>query len=150
MSAQASVTIPYSEFQAIQDARRDSDRKIVELTEQIRHSKIDASDPTLLIVAREALEVARYAVASLPAESNKNWPGRALRSIAKHLPSMPDATADDLELASTFIYFADEIDLYEKRRQGITVVRVGASVESDADTRSGAHNISINDALRTR
>jgi hypothetical protein len=118
MSGSASVTIPYTDFEAIQTARKAAEREVAELRERIRENKIEASDPTVLLVAREALEVARYAVASLPPESNKGWPARALRVIAEHLPSLPDATQDDHELASTFIYFANEIDLYEKRRRG--------------------------------
>jgi hypothetical protein len=114
----ATVTIPYSEFQVLQDARAAAEREIATLKDQIRENKIEANNPVVLLVAREALEVVRYAVASLPAESNKGWPARALRVIAKHLPSMPDATQDDHELASTFVYFANEVDLFEKRRRG--------------------------------
>jgi hypothetical protein len=119
MSGTASVTIPYQDFQAIQDARKAAEHEVSELREQIRINKIESCDSTVLEVARAALEVARYAVASLPAESNIGWPSNALRTIAEKLTSMPDTTQDDHELASTFVYFANEIDLYDRRRKGI-------------------------------
>ncbi len=119
MSNSASVTIQLSEFQAIQQACAEAKLEVAKLRDQLRDVKIGSSDQASIDVARAALEVVRYAVSSMPPESNRNWPGAALRVIAARLPLMPDVQQDDYELASTLGYFANEVDLYEKRRQGL-------------------------------
>lgn len=119
MTAQATVTIPYGEFQAIQEARRIAEVAAADLRQQISETKIAASDPVLLVVARSAIEVVRFAVASLPPESTRGWPTEALKRVAANLPSMPDAVQDDQELAITLMSFARECDHFEQRRNAL-------------------------------
>jgi len=120
MSSQATVTIQLNEFQAIQEAKKRAEEELAALQNQIKEMKIEASDPVLLVVARSAIEVMRFAVASLPPESTKNWPSFALKKVAENLASMPDATTDDQELAITFMGFARECERFEERRRVLT------------------------------
>ena len=113
------MTIPYTEFQAIQNRAREAERKLAEVEQRTRDLRIAECDAASLTVARNALEVVRYAVANLPAESNKDWPTNALHAIAKALPSLPDATVDDRELATTIDYFATEAERFEERRRAL-------------------------------
>lgn len=119
MTATATVTIPYNEFQAIQDAKIKAELETAAIKEQLTSRKIESSDATLLFVARAAIEVVRFAVANLPPETTKNWPTEALRKIAVRLSSMPDASPDDQELSITLFGFADECDLLDGRRRAI-------------------------------
>lgn len=117
MTATASVTIPYHEFQELQEAKRKAELEAATLKQQITDQKIEASDPHLLALSRAAVEIVRYAVSSLPPESNKGWPFESLRTVAAELPSMPDATHDHGELAQTLVIFSKECEDHERRRQ---------------------------------
>lgn len=117
MTATATVSIPYSEFQEIQDKRKEAELEAAKLKEQITQAKIAASDPHLLALSRAALEVVRYAVASMPPESNPGWPYEALRVVAAEVVNMPDATPDHSDLATTFKIFATECEQHEERRR---------------------------------
>lgn len=119
MSNAATVTIPYSDFEAVTRARNEAILKVAELEAKLKERAIVSSDQVLLAVAHAGIEIARYAIASLPAESNKHWPATALRTIAANLSKMPGASADEESLALTFGYFADEVDLYEHRRKSL-------------------------------
>ena len=115
MSSTATVSIPYSEFQALQEAKRAAELETAQLKQVITETKIAASNEAMLIVARSALHIVRFAIASLPPESTKGWPSVELRSIASMLDAMPDASIDDRELAITISIFADECDRFEQR-----------------------------------
>ncbi len=116
MTANATVTIPYNELQEINEARQKAEIKVSNLMEQLRQNEIRNSDPNVLALANAALDVVRYAVSSLPPESNKGWPFVALRTIAAELPQMPDAVPDHTEFAQTLIIFAKECEAHERRR----------------------------------
>ncbi len=63
-----------------------------------------------------ALDIVRFAVANLPAESFKGWPFKQLREIAKTLRERAESTDDDRDLAGEFEKFAREIVNHEIRR----------------------------------
>ena len=114
---QATVNIPLSEFQEIQKARTDAENEVIRLKAQIQSSEIKSSDQTLLSVAKAGIEITRFAVANLPAESTKAWPTKELQTIAELLPSMPGSTTDDQELAVTLNSFSRECEFFESRRR---------------------------------
>lgn len=121
MTTQATITIPYNEFESIKRAQKKAEERVAELEKRIREEKVAASDEVILKLAKNALVVTRYAVASLPPESNKNWPFNELREIAVLLPLMPDAEADHRELATTFEMFALECERYDLRRRELKI-----------------------------
>lgn len=117
MSVTATVNIPMDEFQALQHSKTSAEAEANNLREQIRTMKVQASDQTLLVVARAGIEIVRFAVSQLPPESTIGWPTLALSKIASLLEDMPDANADDSELAVTLAGFARECEAFEERRQ---------------------------------
>lgn len=119
----ATVTIPYDEFQAIQNEKRQAEEQVADLKRQVTEAKISASDPHLLALSRAALDVVRYAVASLPPESNMGWPFESLRAVAEEVEHMPDATPDHAELAMTLRTFATECEDHERRRMHRNTVK---------------------------
>jgi hypothetical protein len=112
----ATVTMAYSEFQALQETRKAAEEESARLKAKLMEAKIEASDPRLLALSRAALEVVRYAVSSLPPESNRGWPFEALMVISEQVPHMPDASPDNEELALTLKVFAKECEDHERRR----------------------------------
>ncbi len=123
MSNNASVTIPYSEFQALQKSKQAAETAMAEMRAQIAAQKIEASDPQLLALSRAALDIVRYAVATIVPESNVGWPFESLRVFATYLEQMPDATQDHFEMAQTFRIFAKECEDHERRRKQQREVR---------------------------
>lgn len=113
----ATVTMEYAEFQELQNKRKEAEEEISVLKKQITEAKISASDPHLLALSRAAIDVVRFAVASLPPESHKGWPFESLARVAEQIPHMPDATVDHTELAMTLTTFAKECEDHERRRQ---------------------------------
>lgn len=123
MSVTATVTLPYSEFEEIQRLKREAEERAAKADEKISEARVRASDQNLLRLARAAVEVVRFAVASLPPESNRGWPFEAIRAIAAAIPLMPDATQDHIELAQTISTFAIECERHENRRAASPLVR---------------------------
>jgi len=113
----AMVSIPLGEFQELQQAKEKAERETAELREQIRQAKIQASDATLLAAARAGVEIARFAVANLPAESTSGWPFESLRTLGIAIVSFPDATTDDGDLSNVFISYARECEPFEVSRR---------------------------------
>lgn len=116
----ATVNIPLTEFQQLQAAKQEAEMETAKLRQQLASMKTDASDQAMLATARAAVEIVRFAVAHLPAEDTKGWPTGALHRLAEALPQLPDATADDGELATTLSSFARECEEFERRRQVIS------------------------------
>ena len=112
----ATVTVEYAEFQELQNKRREAEEEVAALKKQITEAKISASDPHLLALSRAAIEVVRFAVASLPPEAYAGWPFESLAQVAEQVPHMPDATADHTELSMTLKTFAKECEELERRR----------------------------------
>lgn len=112
----ATVTIPYDEFQEIKEAKKTAEEKASKLIEEVKQAKIESSDPHLFALAQAALDVVRYAVASLPAESNIGWPFESLKIVAYEVLNMPNATPDHIELSMTLSSFAKECEEHERRR----------------------------------
>jgi hypothetical protein len=120
MTVTATVTIPYSEFEEIQKARQAAEERAAKAEVLVATTKVEKCNQHLLALSRAAIEIVRYAVASLPPESNRGWPFEALRSVAAELPHAPDATQDHTELAQTLSTFAIECERQERRRGGIS------------------------------
>ena len=120
MQLQATVSLPYSELQMLQETTKKAEEKVAELQQQLTQAKVEASDPILLKLARDAIAIVRFAVSQLPAESTKGWPHEALLAVAEALPQLPDATTDDVELSVTLASFSRECKMYEQRRAVMT------------------------------
>lgn len=116
----ATVSIPLDEFQQMQTARKEAEVEAARLRQQLTTAKTEASDQAMMSATRAAIEIVRFAVAYLPAEDTKGWPTGALHQLAKALPQLPDATADDNELATTLTSFSRECEEFERRRQVIS------------------------------
>lgn len=63
-----------------------------------------------------ALDVVRFAVANLPAESFKGWPFKSLREVAKVIRKLPNAADNERDLATEIERFAGEVVQNEIRR----------------------------------
>lgn len=113
----ATVTMDLSEYQTLQKQKETTEIENSKLREQIIEAKISSSDPHLLAFSRAALDIVRYAVASLPPESNIGWPFESLRVVAEEILRMPDAGPTHEELAFTFRTFAQECEEHERRRK---------------------------------
>lgn len=86
---------------ALIEARNfDPSGKVKEITEGFSH----------------ALDVVRFAVANLPAESFKGWPFKALREVAKVIQKLPNAADNERDLATEILKFAGEVVKHEIRR----------------------------------
>lgn len=122
MSSNATVTIPLTEFMEVQNARAAAEQKAAALEKQLNEAKIAANDATTYAIARDALEVVRFAIGNLPPETTRGWPVSKLRALSENLPKLDGASQDDQEYAITMRYFADEIEKCEaqRRAQGIT------------------------------
>lgn len=64
----------------------------------------------------DALEVVKFAVANLPAESFRGWPFKELRQVASAVRALPDAGDNERDLAIELEKFANEIVKNEVRR----------------------------------
>jgi len=119
----ATVTIAYDEFQKIKNEKAKAEETAAKLRQEVIQARIESSDPHLLALARAALDIVRYAVASMPPESNRGWPFESLRVVAVEVMNMPDATPDHHELSITLRNFADECEKYERRRMALAQVK---------------------------
>lgn len=117
MASTATVTIALSELTEIQRARETAEQRAAVAEQSLREGKIAANDATTYAVARDALDVVRFAIANLPPETTRGWPVEKLRSLAENLMKLDGATTDDNEFAITMRYFADEIDKCEVQRK---------------------------------
>lgn len=117
MTSNATVTIPFNEFQEITNARDTALTRAAEAEAKLREGKIAANDGTTYAVARAALDVVRLAIGNLPPETTRGWPIAALRVLAEQLPVMDGASTDDRDFATTIGYFADECAKCELQRK---------------------------------
>lgn len=117
MSSNATVTIPLTEFMEVQNARAAAEQKAAELEKKLSGEKIAANDATTYAIARDALEVVRFAIGNLPPETTRGWPVEKVRALSENLPKLDGATQDDQEYAITMRYFADEIEKCDLQRK---------------------------------
>ena len=131
----ATVTMDLGEYQQLHEAKKATEIENAQLKQQNIDAKIASSDPHLVAFARAALDIIRYAVASLPPESNKGWPFESLRVIADEVVNLPDAGSTHDELSLTFTTFATECEDHERRRKHERTVKQ-APIPSIADLSS--------------
>lgn len=117
----ATVTIDYAQFQEIQNKRNDAEKRVAELEAQVAKLKLagggDVSVEKLTLLARQLMEIARFAVGNLPPESTRGWPVGALTTSANLLKELPDHTIADQEMGIEWMSFASEAERFERRRQ---------------------------------
>ena len=83
--------------------------------------KAKSEDPSkrvqrLMALARDQLEVTRFAVANLPPETTRGWPWERLIKIAKRIEDLPDFGEDDRSLMIELVTFANEAAAHEEAR----------------------------------
>lgn len=118
MSAQ--ITMSYEEFKVFEDAKEKSEAEIAELKKQVSEAKL--GDPGSIVrvladVTRQALQIARFAMANMSPEVIKGWPADSLRAIGLQISQLPDFTVDDRDFGLEMIHFADEIDRWDQHRK---------------------------------
>lgn len=117
MSVTATVTIPYAEFEAIQKERQRAEERAAAAEQKLIDVKVEQCDQVLLALSLASLEIVRYAVSSMPPESNRGWPYEELKKISASLPKAPFAVDDHVTLAATLGTFATECERHELRRR---------------------------------
>jgi len=123
--ADATVTIDYVQFQDIQNKRAEAERRVAELEKEIAQLKMAPAAVEgglvnvgrLVVLVRELMKVACFAVGNLPPEVTKNWPTTSLTTAANLLKELPDHSTADQELAIEWCSFAREAERFEQRRQ---------------------------------
>ena len=115
----ATMTLSFSEYQALLDDKKKLVEEAADLQRQLTAAKLE--DPSgrlapVLAFARDCLTVTRYAVANLAPELSVGWPFVELRRIATALPSLPDATINDRDMAIDLHAFARDCEAHETRR----------------------------------
>lgn len=111
----ASHTLDDEEYQALQRARRGNEERIATLEAEL--VLVKQEDPAnrikpLMQLARAELTIVRFAVANLNPESTRGWPTAALDLIADLLPTLPDYSADDGDLANELRAFKRDCEQY--------------------------------------
>lgn len=114
-----SVTLSFEEYANIKLARETAEAEAAGLRADLVKAKNE--DPSGRInqlgeLARELIQVLRFAVGNLPPETTRHWPFRSLEAAAKLLPWLPDFTPDDNTLAIELKAFANEVMKYEAQR----------------------------------
>jgi hypothetical protein len=116
----ATLTISLNDYNALLASRAAIEADLIIVSKELEAAKlVDPSGrlPALVAFSRDCLTLARFAVANLPPEMIRGWPYEALRRIAAELPTLPDATADDRDMALDLINFAKDCEDHEIRRR---------------------------------
>jgi hypothetical protein len=125
----ASHTLNDEEYQGILIARKTAETRAAALEAELIRVKLE--DPAnrlapLNALARAQLEVIRFAVANLTPETTRGWPTKALERIAALLPTMPDVTADDRDLATELLSFMRDCESYALVREKMRADKLAA------------------------
>jgi hypothetical protein len=122
------IEMPFEEFEAVNNARKEAEQKVVELERQLLDGVLTA-DPTQSLkatteLARAALDIVRFAVANNPPEMIKGWPHAKLVKCSQLIPMLNDRNPDDVDLARELGRFAAECERHELRRKNSPPVSV--------------------------
>jgi hypothetical protein len=132
MTAHATVTLPLSELQALQQQVAIAEAETVKVRAELAAAKLESPDGkivTMTAFSRDCLTLARFAVAHCSPEVIVGWPFDVLRRVADGLAGLPDFAIVDRDMAIDLHAFATECEDYERRRQHVTpgVVAPGLS-----------------------
>jgi hypothetical protein len=116
----ATLSISLDDYNALLAARTAAEQMLAEAHRDLAAAKlVDPSGclPALVAFSRDCLTLARFAIANLPPEMIRGWPYEELRRIAAGLPTLPDATADDRDMALDLLNFAKDCEDHAIRRR---------------------------------
>jgi hypothetical protein len=115
----AEIKLTLDEYNDLVHKRNAAENEAAALRAQLVDARLtDPQVKAITQVGRDALVIARFAVANLPAEVTRNWPWRTLLDICDRLPQMPDHGSDDVTLMAELRTFAAECQYHEERRAG--------------------------------
>jgi hypothetical protein len=118
MSA-ATVTLPHSDYQRLQDDIRalkaEVEAKRVEI-EDLKLGPTDSHARQLLDALNSSLDVTRFAIGNLPPMAVRGWPHKSLRSLAALLPSLPGVDEGIREVSTDWRLVADDCQKWEDAR----------------------------------
>jgi hypothetical protein len=125
--SQASVSIPLDEFKRLEAHHEDLNKRNAELIAELNTAR--SADPEGRVVglnklARALLQTLSFATANLSPRDIKRWPHDKLREIADYMHNLSDHSSHDDEHAKWLLTFADECEMWEKRRKETPEVEI--------------------------
>jgi len=125
--SEAKVTMPLDEFNSINKLLDETTKRAEQLTKELYEAR--ATDqtgrvPRLAQLTRSAMHIVGFAMGNLSPELIKRWPYAQLREIAAFLPTLPDYSSIDEEIAAELIKFAAECEEWEQKRKRYGEVEV--------------------------
>lgn len=117
----ANVTLTLEEHSDLMGRMKAAEEEAGKLRNELLEAKSSHPDVAVTLAAfRNALAIARFAVANLPPEIIKGWPTEELRGLMDRLPLQPDYGPDDISLISELRSFVRECEYHDLRRKGLT------------------------------
>jgi hypothetical protein len=114
------LQLSLDDYNAMQSAKTKAEQETAEVCKELEAAKFVDGDERVAKVtafAREALTVARFAVANLPPEMIRSWPYQALFKIAETINDLPDCSINDRDMAIDLAAFARDCEAHEIRRR---------------------------------
>ena len=114
------LQLSLEDYNAMQAAKTKAEQETAEVRKELEAAKFVDGDERVAKVtafAREALTVARFAVANLPPEMIRSWPYQALLRLAETIGDLPDCSINDRDMAIDLIAFARDCETHEIRRR---------------------------------
>lgn len=123
MSATVNMSLDEYEVLKARAAKAESETLAV----QVELAAAKMADPTSTVTkvtafAREALNIARFAIANCPPEVIKNWPYESLRRVCDTINCLPDFDENDRSMALDLREFIGQCEQHAQRRRNATVV----------------------------
>lgn len=116
----ATVTIPLIELDELRQRRVDAENELARVRVELAEARLNSSDDgvtrSLTKLSRHLLKVAAFAVSQMPPEASKGWPSDDLDFVVALLPTLPDYSTNDRELASDFSAFSSECQRWARYR----------------------------------
>lgn len=113
------VTIPIDEYERTKKYIEELNKRNVELTVELNAAR--TLDPTERVtklnkLARDLIRTLQFSTSNLNPRDIKRWPFDAIRDVADGLPHLADCSPHDIEYATFLRDFADECEMWQKRR----------------------------------
>ena len=114
------LQLSLDDYNAMQLAKTKAEEETAKVRKELEAAKFVDGDERVAKVtafAREALTVARFAVANLPPEMIRSWPYEALLRLAETINDLPDCSINDRDMAIDLAAFARDCEAHEIRRR---------------------------------